>query len=68
MTTDTTTTRSSDTGRGRNRRRITGIVISALVGAFLAFDVVGKLTRPQSVIDGTEKLGFDSDQACHLPP
>lgn len=34
-----------------------------LVGAFLAFDVVGKLTRPQSVVDGTEKLGFDSDQA-----
>ncbi|GAC53557.1 DoxX family protein [Gordonia amicalis] len=64
MTTDTTTiTRSSDTSRGRNRRRITGIVISVLVGAFLAFDVVGKLTRPQSVVDGTEKLGFDSDQA-----
>ena len=63
MATDITTQNASATTAGRNWRRIVGIVISVIVGAFLAFDVVGKLTRPQAVIDGTEKLGFDSDQA-----
>ncbi|WP_232716965.1 DoxX family protein [Gordonia metallireducens] len=63
MATDITTRNPSETTGSRNWRRIVGIVISVLVGAFLAFDVVGKLTRPQAVIDGTEKLGFDSDQA-----
>ncbi|MDS1113508.1 DoxX family protein [Gordonia westfalica] len=63
MATDITGQHSSETTDGRNWRRTTGIVISVLVGAFLAFDVIGKLIRPQSVIDGTEKLGFDSDQA-----
>ncbi|MHC3003087.1 DoxX family protein [Gordonia sp. GN26] len=63
MATEITTRNPSETTGSRNRRRIVGIVISVLVGAFLAFDVVGKLTRPQAVIDGTEKLGFDSDQA-----
>lgn len=63
MATDITRQHSSETTDGRNWRRATGIVISVLVGAFLAFDVIGKLIRPQSVIDGTEKLGFDSDQA-----
>ncbi|MCK8615996.1 DoxX family protein [Gordonia sp. C13] len=63
MATDITTRNSSETTGSRNWRRIVGIVISVLVGAFLAFDVIGKLTRPQAVIDGTEKLGFDSDQA-----
>ncbi|MCD2147002.1 DoxX family protein [Gordonia paraffinivorans] len=48
---------------GRNLRRIAGIVISVLVGAFLAFDVVGKLTRPQAVVDGTAELGFPGYQA-----
>ncbi|PKZ65844.1 hypothetical protein CYJ73_09855 [Gordonia terrae] len=47
----------------RNWRRTTGIVISVLVGAFLAFDVAGKLARPQAVIDGTRELGFPADQA-----
>lgn len=48
---------------GRNLRRTAGIVISVLVGAFLAFDVVGKLTRPQAVVDGTAELGFPGYQA-----
>jgi hypothetical protein len=63
MATDITTRNSSETTASRNWRRIVGIVISVIVGAFLAFDVVGKLARPQAVIDGTEKLGFDPDQA-----
>lgn len=46
-------------GRGR---RIVGVVISVLVGAFLLFDAVGKLARPQAVIDGTRDLGFPVDQ------
>ena len=56
----TTTTTASDESRPtrRNWRRTTGIVISVLVGAFLAFDVAGKLARPQAVIDGMRELGF----------
>ncbi|NMO01685.1 DoxX family protein [Gordonia sp. TBRC 11910] len=47
----------------RSRANIAGIVISVLVGAFLIFDVVGKLTRPQAVIEGMAKLGFPIEQA-----
>ncbi|MFW0783022.1 DoxX family protein [Gordonia sp. CPCC 206044] len=47
----------------RNWRRTTGIVISVLIGAFLVFDVIGKLTRPDAVIEGTRDLGFPIDQA-----
>ncbi|WP_439030628.1 DoxX family protein [Gordonia terrae] len=62
--TDTVTTEESATRHaGRNWRRTTGIVISVLVGAFLSFDVVIKLTRPQEVIDSMAKLGFPIGQA-----
>ncbi|EON32226.1 hypothetical protein GTC6_13721 [Gordonia terrae C-6] len=61
----TTNITSSDEARParRNRGRTTGIVISVLVGAFLAFDIVIKLTRPQEVVDSMAKLGFPIDQA-----
>ncbi|ANY25395.1 DoxX family protein [Gordonia terrae] len=61
----TTTNPASDEAQParRNWRRTTGIVISVLVGAFLAFDVAGKLARPQAVIDGTRELGFPANQA-----
>ena len=40
-----------------------GVVISVLVGAFLVFDVVGKLVGMPQVKEGTEALGFPSGQA-----
>jgi len=43
-------------------RRI-GIAISALVGAFLAFDAIGKLVLPDAVREGTVALGFPVCQA-----
>jgi hypothetical protein len=51
--TDTTTTDAP----GRTAVR-TGWVLSVLVILFLLFDVFGKLTAPQQVIDGTLALGF----------
>lgn len=54
---------TAPTAGGRNLRRTAGIVISVLLGALLAFDVVGKLTRPQAVVDGTAELGFPGYQA-----
>lgn len=42
----------------RSIRRIAGIAISALIGAFLVFDVVGKLANPAPVQDGMAELGF----------
>jgi hypothetical protein len=36
----------------------TGRVLSSLAVLFLLFDAVGKLARPQAVIDGTTQLGF----------
>jgi hypothetical protein len=47
----------------RSVGRITGIVISVLVGAFLIFDAVGKLVGPEAVKEGTEALGFPAGQA-----
>ncbi|BDH55708.1 DoxX family protein [Tsukamurella sp. PLM1] len=44
--------------RGRSKSWIAGMVITVLVWAFLVFDVVGKVTKPQAVIDGTLQLGF----------
>ncbi|MEE4024964.1 DoxX family protein [Gordonia sp. PKS22-38] len=64
MTTSTTTsapTTDAQTG-SRNWRHTTGVVLSVLLGAFLAFDIVGKLTQPESVIEGTAELGFPIDQ------
>ena len=43
--------------------RNAGIVISALVTAFLAFDVVGKLAGVPQVKEGTQALGFPAGQA-----
>ncbi len=58
-TTDTTTTTTTK----RSRAQIVGIVLSVLIGAFLVFDVLGKLFQPESVVEGTEKLGFTTGQA-----
>lgn len=60
--TDTTASDEAQPIR-RNWRRTTGIVISVLIGAFLVFDIVIKLTRPQEVVDSMAKLGFPIDQA-----
>lgn len=43
--------------------RKTGIVISGLVTAFLAFDAAGKLAAAPQVKEGTEALGFPPGQA-----
>lgn len=56
ITADTTTTTSSLGAK-------IGIVISVLVGAFLAVDAAGKLAGLQQVKDGTEALGFPAGQA-----
>jgi hypothetical protein len=48
--------------RGRLGAKV-GVVISVLVGAFLVFDVAGKLVGAQQVKDGTEALGFPAGQA-----
>lgn len=45
------------------RRRGVGIAISALVGAFLVFDAVGKLMVPPQVEEGVTALGFPVGQA-----
>jgi len=39
-----------------------GIVISALVAAFLIFDAAGKLVVPEPVREGTVALGFPAGQ------
>ena len=39
----------------------TGRVLSSLAVLFLLFDAVGKLVRPQAVIDGTTQLGYSAD-------
>ncbi|RDB47460.1 DoxX family protein [Tsukamurella tyrosinosolvens] len=55
---DVASTTSGGAAATRSKSWITGMVITVLVWAFLVFDVVGKLTKPQAVIDGTLKLGF----------
>lgn len=45
----------------RSKSWIAGMVLTALIWAFLVFDVVGKLTKPQAVIDGTLSLGFKDE-------
>lgn len=47
----------------RSRKQLGGIIISVVVAAFLIFDVVGKLTQPQTVVDGMRDLGFPVDQS-----
>ena len=61
-TTETTDVPSPMATRGRLGSRI-GVVISVLVGAFLVFDVAGKLAGLPQVKEGTEALGFPADQA-----
>jgi hypothetical protein len=46
-----------------SKLRRTGIVISVLVAAFLAFDAVGKLVAVPQVKEGTQALGFPAGQA-----
>ncbi|MGK2318816.1 DoxX family protein [Gordonia rhizosphera] len=46
----------------RSRGHTTGVVISVIVGAFLAFDIFGKLTRPDAVVEATAELGFPTNQ------
>ncbi|KXO96979.1 Uncharacterised protein (plasmid) [Tsukamurella tyrosinosolvens] len=55
---DVASTTSGGAAATRSKSWIAGMVITVLVWAFLVFDVVGKLTKPQAVIDGTLKLGF----------
>lgn len=60
------TTESNPSAPAINRGRLgstVGVVISVLVGAFLVFDVAGKLAGVQQVKDGTEALGFPEGQA-----
>ncbi|MBJ7290934.1 DoxX family protein [Williamsia sp.] len=62
-TTVSTSTASASKTTKRSRTHIAGIVLSVLIGAFLVFDILGKLFQPQSVVEGTEKLGFTTTQA-----
>jgi hypothetical protein len=64
-TTAATDAPSSTVTRGRLGRRIGG-VISVLVGAFLVFDVAGKLAGLPQVKEGTQALGFPADQALTM--
>lgn len=48
---------------GRTAANKVGIAISVLVGGFLAFDAVGKLTGFPQVKEGTAALGFPAYQA-----
>ncbi|MGJ0118880.1 DoxX family protein [Williamsia sp. MIQD14] len=63
MTTTTSTATAPTTAARRSRTHTVGVVLSALLGAFLLFDVIGKLVQPDSVVEGTEKLGFTTTQA-----
>jgi hypothetical protein len=55
---------TTDAPAKRSVGRLIGIVISALVGAFLVFDAVGKFTLPSEVREGTAALGFPLGQAA----
>jgi hypothetical protein len=57
------TTSMVDAPAKRSISRTIGVVISVLVGAFLVFDVVGKLMLPEPVRQGTAALGFPVNQA-----
>lgn len=59
----TPTTPIVDAPAKRSVSSTIGIVISVLVGAFLVFDVVGKLMVPEPVREATEALGFPVNQA-----
>lgn len=59
----TVTSPTETTSTRRSPARIAGVVISVLVGAFLTFDAVGKLLRPEPVTEGMVSLGFPVDLA-----
>ncbi|GAA1458602.1 DoxX family protein [Williamsia maris] len=63
MTTTVATSTESTSTATRSRTHIAGVVLSVLIGAFLVFDILGKLFQPESVVEGTEKLGFTTTQA-----
>jgi hypothetical protein len=54
---DVPVSRVSPSSPGR-ARRWTGRVLTALVSAFLLFDVTLKLLHPPMVVEGTAKLGY----------
>lgn len=58
-----TTVPKSEKRTGRGTAHRVGVVISALVGAFLTFDAVGKLLGFAQVKEGTAALGFPAHQA-----
>ncbi|NMD57414.1 MULTISPECIES: DoxX family protein [Tsukamurella] len=58
MTAAIATDSTAEPRAARSKSWIAGMVLTVLIWAFLVFDVVGKLTKPQAVIDGTLKLGF----------
>jgi hypothetical protein len=41
---------------------VTGWVISGLVGAFMLFGAIMKIMKPEQVIEGFQKFGFDESQ------
>src|SRR4051812_25854490 len=66
MIDDTTTTAATPDAPATARRpraHTAGVVLSVVLGAFLLFDVLGKLFQPDAVVEGTEKLGFTTGQA-----
>jgi hypothetical protein len=60
---DDTNSPSATAPARRSTSHKVGIGISALVGAFLVFDAVGKLVQPEAVREGTAALGFPVHQA-----
>jgi hypothetical protein len=62
ISTDNVSTDLERTDRPSWVRRV-GIAISALVTAFLAFDVFGKLSAAPQVKEATQALGFPPGQA-----
>jgi hypothetical protein len=54
---------TTDAPATRSAARITGIVVSVVVGASLVFDAVGKFMLPEAVKEGTAALGFPLSQA-----
>ena len=63
MTTTVSTPTKDTTTATRSRTHIAGVVLSVLIGAFLIVDILGKIFQPESVVEGTEKLGFSTTQA-----
>lgn len=47
---------------GRSKSWIGGMALTVLIWAFLVFDVIGKFTKPQAVLDTTLNLGFQENQ------